>query len=73
MLKKEKETESKSTICLDLESPYSVEFVAKPYPVRYVIPQFQNFDYTHSNTHEHVVRFLDLMGAHANDHLKIAD
>lgn len=65
-LKKEKDTVSMSMISLDLKLLCSGEIVVKPYPVRYVAPQFQTFDNRRLNTHEHIVQFLDFVGAHCS-------
>lgn len=56
MLRREKEMASVSSICLDLEPPYSV--VTNPYPVGFVTSQCQKFDRRRGNTREHVVHFL---------------
>lgn len=52
---------------LDLNPPYSVEVVAKPYPMKYAVSQFQKFDGGKGNIREHFVRLLDSMGAFAHD------
>lgn len=66
MLKKEKEKASTSLIGLGLKPLYPVEIASKP-PIKYVAPEFQNFDGKRGNTGEHVALFLDSMGAHSSD------
>lgn len=57
---------SKSTIGLDMKSSYPAEVAPKPYPSRYIATQFQ-IPLKWGNTHEHVVQFLNSIGAHCND------
>lgn len=63
MLGKEKVKASTSTINLDLKPPYPSEIAATPYPAGYVVPHLQMFDGRKWNSHEHIMRFLDSMGA----------
>lgn len=65
MLGREKEKAYSSSICPDLKPLYPV--ATKPYPVGYVMPQFQNFDGIRGNARQHVFFFLDSNGAHTND------
>lgn len=46
---------------------YAPEVAMEPYPLRYVTPQFQNFDGRRGNTKDHVACFLDSMGAHPHN------
>lgn len=64
---KEKEKTFVLSICLDLKLSYATEVTAKPYPIGYVIAQFQKFEGRRGNAREHVVRFLDSIGALAHD------
>lgn len=41
--------------------------VVKPYPTGYIMPKFQRFNGRKAYTREHVICFLDFMGAHAHD------
>lgn len=66
MLSKEEEKDSKRIIGLNLKPPYLDKIARKPHQVGYVVPHLQKFDESKGNTHEHVVRFLDSIGAHCN-------
>lgn len=56
MLKKKNEKASASTFNMDLKHLYPFEVVAKPYPARYVMPQFQEFIWKKGSTWESVLR-----------------
>lgn len=58
MMRTEKEKASMLSICLDLKPPFVVKVAAS---------QVQKFDDIIENTREHVVRFLDSVGAHAHN------
>lgn len=67
MLRKQKEKVSISSVCLYLKPPYLIEMVAKPYPVGYVVSKSQKFNSHEGNTREHIVRFINSLGALAHD------
>lgn len=54
-------------ICLELKPHKAIEVTVKPYLVGLVTPQFEKFDGRSGNTREHVVHFLNSIGAHAKD------
>lgn len=62
MIKEEKERALVSSL-----QPYTIEVVAKPYHPKYKLPKFQKFDRWKGNTREHVIRFLDSIGSHAQN------
>lgn len=61
----EKEISSIGSVCLDLKLAYPFEVDANPYLAGYAIYQFQKVNDQRGNTREHVVHFLDFMGAFA--------
>lgn len=64
---REKERASVSLISPDLKRFYATGVATNSYPVGYVIPKFQKFDIRRRGIREHVVRFLNSVGAHANE------
>lgn len=56
-----------SPTSLKLKPPYSTEVAAKPYLTEHKLPKFQKCNDRKDNTGEHVVRFLNFMGAHVQD------
>ncbi|XP_028106172.1 uncharacterized protein LOC114305297 [Camellia sinensis] len=52
----------------DVKPPYSQEILTMPYPTGYTVPKFIKFDGKQGNTREHVVRFIETLGAHGSDH-----
>lgn len=56
-----------SSICLNLKLPYNARSTTKPYQVRDITSQFHKFEGRRGNIREHVVRFLNSMGARATN------
>lgn len=54
-------------ISLDVKPLYPAKVASKPFLVEFVAPQFQKLDGKRGDTREHVVHFLDYIGAHSND------
>ena len=48
--------------------PYPLEITKTPYPEGYTTPKFQRFDGKNGNAQEHVVRFIETLGAHGGNH-----
>lgn len=67
MLKQEQENPYILTLGLNLKPPYSLEVAANPYPVGYFMSQFQKSSTNKGNTFEHIVYFLDSLGALSSD------
>lgn len=62
-----KEKASSLSLSLQLMLSYPVKVAAKSYPPRYTVPKFQKFDGQMSDSNEHVVSFLDSIGAFNHD------
>lgn len=66
ILRKKKKNASVSSISLNLKPPYDIEVVAKPYPLRMSLHNLE-VRWKARKMREHIVRFIDSVGAHAND------
>lgn len=67
LVHQEKEKMSLAATCLSQRPPYPTSIATKPYPVGYMVSNFQKFNGRRGNTIEHVSRFIDAMGPFAHN------
>ncbi|KAH7841340.1 hypothetical protein Vadar_028577 [Vaccinium darrowii] len=68
LLQREKtKTTFPSLPSLDIQPPYPMAILQMPYPEGYTPPKFTKFDGKEGNAQEHVVRFIETLGAFSGD------